>query len=88
MKKIFSTITILTLLVIGMTNSAQAEVYTTIEDATFDVAIVGDSYSAGNGAGMYYHHENSFRSHRNWGNLYVNWLKSRGGKCSFAQFRI
>ena len=44
----------------------------------YNVAILGDSYSAGNGAGMYYHHEKSYRSHRNWGNLYINWLRSNG----------
>jgi hypothetical protein len=44
----------------------------------YNVAILGDSYSAGNGAGMYYHHEKSYRSHRNWGNLYTNWLRSNG----------
>lgn len=44
----------------------------------YSIAILGDSYSAGNGTGMYYHHKNSYRSHRNWGNLYINWLRSNG----------
>lgn len=41
-------------------------------DKQYNVAILGDSYSAGNGAGMYYHHKGSYRSHRNWSNLYIN----------------
>lgn len=78
MKKILATLTILTLVTVGMANFASADIYVSTENDTFDVAILGDSYSAGNGAGMYYHHQYSFRSHRNWGNLYINWLKDRG----------
>ena len=71
-------LTILTLATVGMANFASADIYVSTENDAFDVAILGDSYSAGNGAGMYYHHEYSFRSHRNWGNLYINWLKNQG----------
>ncbi len=77
MKKILAILTILTLAVAGTANFASADIYVSTENETFDVAILGDSYSAGNGAGMYYHHQYSFRSHRNWGNLYINWLKNR-----------
>lgn len=78
MKKTLAILTILTLATAGMANFASADIYVSTENETFDVAILGDSYSAGNGAGMYYHHQYSFRSHRNWGNLYINWLKDQG----------
>lgn len=78
MKKTLTILIILTLAVAGTANFASADIYVSAENDAFDVAILGDSYSAGNGAGMYYHHEYSFRSHRNWGNLYINWLKDRG----------
>lgn len=71
MKKILVILTTLTLAVAGTANFASADIYVSTENETFDVAILGDSYSAGNGAGMYYHHEYSFRSHRNWGKLTI-----------------
>lgn len=39
------------------------------------VALLGDSYSAGNGAGHYYGDDKkAYRSSRNWAHNYVNWL--------------
>lgn len=43
-----------------------------------DVTLLGDSYTAGNGAGAYYGPENSYRSSKNWGHVYVNWLNEQG----------
>ncbi|WP_165867053.1 GDSL-type esterase/lipase family protein [Schaalia canis] len=42
------------------------------------VTLIGDSYTAGNGAGAYYGPKGSYRSTRNWGHTYVNWLNSQG----------
>ncbi|RRD04546.1 hypothetical protein EII34_09565 [Arachnia propionica] len=42
------------------------------------VVVIGDSYSAGNGAGAYYGPKGSFRSRNNWGHRYVEWLNSSG----------
>lgn len=42
------------------------------------VTLIGDSYTAGNGAGAYYGPKDSYRSTRNWGHTYVNWLNSQG----------
>lgn len=40
----------------------------------YHVAQLGDSYSAGNGAGDYYGDPAAYRSHRSWANLYADWL--------------
>ncbi|MBV7363305.1 hypothetical protein KRX54_02495 [Actinomycetaceae bacterium TAE3-ERU4] len=42
------------------------------------VAVIGDSYSAGNGAGNYYGPSDSYRSTRNWAHVYSNWLNDNG----------
>ena len=43
------------------------------------VALLGDSYSAGNGAGHYYGDDKTaYRSSRNWAHNYVNWLNDQG----------
>src|SRR3954466_11896332 len=42
------------------------------------VVILGDSYSAGNGAGHPYGPKDCFRSHSNWGEKYVDWLRRLG----------
>ena len=51
---------------------------------SLSVVILGDSYSAGTGAGMYYGQSGSYRSHRNWGSLYASWLKTQGIKTSYT----
>ena len=38
------------------------------------VVVLGDSYSAGNGAGHYYGVHGCFRSHEAWAEKYVDWL--------------
>lgn len=40
--------------------------------------LLGDSYSAGNGAGSYYGPKDTYRSHKNWAHNYVNWLNDQG----------
>lgn len=42
------------------------------------LSLIGDSYTAGNGAGSYYGPEASLRSTRNWGHTYSNWLNRQG----------
>jgi hypothetical protein len=42
------------------------------------IVLLGDSYTAGNGAGQYYDDREYLRSHRNWGENYARWLRERG----------
>lgn len=42
------------------------------------LSLIGDSYTAGNGAGSYYGPKDSLRSTRNWGHTYSNWLNRQG----------
>lgn len=43
----------------------------------YHIAQMGDSYSAGNGAGDYYGDPAAYRSHRSWANLYADWLATQ-----------
>lgn len=43
----------------------------------YHVVQMGDSYSAGNGAGDYYGDPAAYRSHRSWANLYADWLSTQ-----------
>ena len=45
---------------------------------SLSVALLGDSYSAGNGAGGYLVDDGSYRSSRSWESLYVGWLQDQG----------
>lgn len=46
---------------------------------TISITHVGDSYSAGNGAGSYEKSEpRAYRSSKNWGSEYTKWLKDEG----------
>lgn len=45
---------------------------------TLDVALLGDSYSSGNGAGDYYGDSSAYRSRNSWAHHYVNWLNGQG----------
>ena len=40
--------------------------------------LLGDSYSAGNGAGSYYGNKDAYRSHNNWAHKYVDWINKQG----------
>lgn len=42
------------------------------------LTLLGDSYSAGNGAGSYYGPEESYRSYKNWAHNYARWLRDQG----------
>ena len=44
---------------------------------SLNVALVGDSYTAGNGAGSYIGPIGSYQSSKNWGNRYTSWLKTQ-----------
>lgn len=48
------------------------------------VVQLGDSYSAGNGAGEYYGPNGCYRSSRSWGQQYVDWLNGRGHHATFV----
>lgn len=43
-----------------------------------DIVLLGDSYSAGNGAGSYYGPQGSYRSSNNWAHQYTSWLNQQG----------
>ncbi len=51
---------------------------------TTDIVLVGDSYSAGNGAGNYYGPDNCYRSNSNWAERYAAWLKNNGYPATFT----
>lgn len=48
-----------------------------------NVVLIGDSYSAGNGAGDYTGVKNCYRSQRNWAQLYIRWLNNQGIATTF-----
>ncbi|MBO3725396.1 VWA domain-containing protein [Actinomyces bowdenii] len=56
------------------TPTARAEATTN----TLHITLLGDSYSAGTGAGSYYGEEGSYRSHNNWAHRYVDWINDQG----------
>ena len=49
-----------------------------LAERQLSVVVLGDSFSAGNGAGAYYGPKGSFRSRNNWGHRYVDWLNASG----------
>jgi len=56
------------------------------KDTVAVVTVLGDSLTAGNGAGDYYDDNNSsksYRSHSNWGQNYVNSLREQGVAASY-----
>lgn len=53
-----------------------------------DVTLIGDSYTAGNGAGSYYGPENAYRSSRNWGHVYVDWLNEQGVQTNIRNLAV
>lgn len=52
---------------------------------TLSVALIGDSFTAGNGAGSHYGPKGSYQSKNNWGHRYVAWLNSRGVKTTLVK---
>jgi hypothetical protein len=61
-----------------LTNSLARPAAAADAPRTLSIALLGDSYSAGNGAGGYLFSDDSYRSSRNWASLYANWLKNQG----------
>ena len=53
---------------------------------TLSVALIGDSYTAGNGAGSYNGPSGSYQSSKNWGNRYSAWLKTQGIKVTLGNY--
>ncbi|GAB1692490.1 hypothetical protein KRM28CT15_42930 [Krasilnikovia sp. M28-CT-15] len=43
-----------------------------------NIVVIGDSYSAGNGAGGYYGPHDCYRSKDNWSERYAQWLRTQG----------
>lgn len=74
--------TITTLLIVIQVSLAPNFSTTARADARINTLIratlLGDSYSAGNGAGAYYGDKEAYRSHNNWAHKYVEWLNSQG----------
>ena len=50
---------------------------------TLSIVHLGDSYSAGNGAGNYHGPADCWRSGRNWGALFTSWANSQGIAASY-----
>ena len=71
-----------TLLIVTQVSLAPIFSSTARADARINTLIratlLGDSYSAGNGAGAYYGDREAYRSHNNWAHKYVEWLNSQG----------
>ena len=78
-----STITILSLLILTVLFQVNASA-SPVSQKSLSVVLIGDSYTAGNGAGMYYGTSGSYRSHRNWGSAYARWLESQGVKTTYT----
>lgn len=55
----------------------------TNQSKKLNVVLIGDSYSAGNGAGDYTGVKNCYRSQRNWAQLYIRWLNNQGIATTF-----
>ena len=71
-----------TLLIVTQVSLAPIFSSTARADARINTLIratlLGDSYSAGNGAGAYYGDKEAYRSRNNWAHKYVEWLNSQG----------
>ncbi|MCS4484845.1 GDSL-type esterase/lipase family protein [Gleimia sp. 6138-11-ORH1] len=65
-------------LVTSLSISAPALAADSSEEKYVTLTLLGDSYTAGNGAGLYYGPEASYRSMRNWGHYYADQLNARG----------
>ena len=56
------------------------------DDGDLDVVLLGDSYSAGNGAGTYFPtFEDCHRSYENWASRYADLLRDDGLQVSFDE---
>ncbi|MCD4556646.1 GDSL-type esterase/lipase family protein [Schaalia sp. lx-100] len=73
-KKLLSGIIAIFLVTTALTPAAHAD----DTGKYLTLSLIGDSYTAGNGAGSYYGPKASLRSTRNWGHTYANWLNRQG----------
>lgn len=79
-----SAVTALSLALVGAVGP-EAPAPRSVEIATaVSVVQLGDSYSAGNGAGDYYGPRGCYRSSSSWGQQYVDWLNGRGHHATFV----
>lgn len=77
-KRILAWISLLLTAALWFTNSSAQPANAAEAPKTLSIALLGDSYSAGNGAGGYLYSDDSYRSSRNWASLYSNWLQGQG----------
>lgn len=66
-------------LIFGGGGAAAASTETRTGKQTYDVVQLGDSYSAGNGAGAYYGDPEARTSHNNYAEVYARWLSAQPG---------
>lgn len=77
------TTAIASLLSLGLAVFYNQPIYATSQGKKLNVVLIGDSYSAGNGAGDYTGVKNCYRSQRNWARLYLRWLTNQGIATNF-----
>lgn len=51
---------------------------------SLSIVLLGDSYTAGNGAGSYIGQKGSYQSRNSWGNRYAAWLNAQGVKTTLT----
>lgn len=77
---IFVALSLFTLaLLLSVSNIQQASANST-DQKTLSIVLIGDSYTAGNGAGSYNGERGSYQSSKNWGHRYASWLNTQGVK--------
>lgn len=52
------------------------------------ITLIGDSYTAGNGAGSYNGPKGTYRSSRNWGGVYASWLNTQNVKTTLTNLAV
>ena len=61
----------------------EVELRPSLSGKKLHAVLLGDSYSAGNGAGNYYGPDECYRSGNNWAHIYLNSLVERGISLTF-----
>lgn len=77
-------VTALSVALVGATGPRDAAPRSVEIATSVSVVQLGDSYSAGNGAGAYYGPKGCYRSSLSWGQQYVDWLNERGHHATFV----
>ena len=67
-------------------NDSKAAVLEPDQQKMLNITLLGDSYSAGNGAGEYYGKSGSYLSRNNWAHHYTDWLNSQGVKTTLTSY--